>query len=63
MQTLPACREHTLQVNEGCAAARALIETMLKTTTPHAVENGRKIEALSSRRDAHPEPHVPSCTW
>ena len=45
MQTLPACREHTLQVNEGCAASRALTETMLRTTTLHAIENGQGVES------------------
>jgi len=35
MQTLPACREHTLQVDEGCAAVHALIETILDPRTYH----------------------------
>lgn len=29
MQTLPAYRVHTLQVDEGCTASRDLTETML----------------------------------
>lgn len=63
MQTLPACRVYTLQVDEGCTASRALIETMLKPLTPQALENGQKFETLNPRWDAHPAPHVPSCTW
>lgn len=40
MQALPACRVHPLQVNEGCTAAHALIETMLNPTAHCSVANG-----------------------
>lgn len=54
MQTLPACRVHTLQVDEGYTAAHALIETMLNLTAHCAVENGQEIEALGSGWDTRP---------
>lgn len=55
MQALPACRVHTLQVDEGCTAAHALIETMLNPTAHCVVENGQEIEVLGSGWDTRPE--------
>ena len=46
MQTLPACRVHPLQVDEGCTAAHAVTETMLNPTTHGAAENGLTRESL-----------------
>ena len=47
MQALPAYRVRPLQVDEGCTAAHAVIEAMLKPTAHGAAENGQKREALS----------------
>jgi hypothetical protein len=58
MQTLQTCRVYTLQADEGYTATRALIEIRLNPTARCAVENGQRIEALSSRWDTHPGFHV-----
>lgn len=58
MQTLPACRVYTLQVDERCTAALALIEAMLNQTARCSVTNGQEIEILSPRWDTHLEIHL-----
>ena len=58
MQTLPACRVYTLQVDEGRTAAHALIETMLNPTAHCAVSNGQRTAVRSPRRDSRPGLHV-----
>jgi len=63
MQTLPACRVYTLQIDERCTASRALTETLLSPTAHRAAENGQRIGVMSFGLGIPPAPHSPLCRW